>query len=75
MQSESMYGYPRPIFFKVEKIFGFLLLLIGIFVALKLVGVLDANLLVPNEYLVWFTAAVCILFGFVLVTHQQHGYH
>lgn len=69
-----MYNYPRPILFKIEKIFGFLLLVIGLFAVLKLVGILNSSLIVPNEYLAWFTSVVCLLFGFILVSHKQHGF-
>ncbi|MFA5796587.1 MAG: hypothetical protein WC916_00945 [Candidatus Woesearchaeota archaeon] len=68
-----MYNYPHHILFKIEKILGFVLLLIGIFAVLKLTGILAPELLIPNEYLAWFTSLVCVLFGFVLVTHKQHG--
>ncbi|HIH31802.1 TPA: hypothetical protein HA235_03780 [Candidatus Woesearchaeota archaeon] len=67
------YGFPRPILFKIEKIVGFLLFIIGLFAVLKLFGVLNENLLVPNQYMAWFTAIVCVIFGFILMSHKQHG--
>ncbi|MGV8150158.1 MAG: hypothetical protein ACP5NV_00340 [Candidatus Woesearchaeota archaeon] len=68
-----MMNYPRPIFFKIEKIVGFIVFAVGIFAVLKLVGVLSESLLVPNEYLAWVTAVVCVFFGFILMSHKQHG--
>jgi hypothetical protein len=67
------YNYPRPILFKIEKIMGFLLIVIGIFAILKLLNLLDANLIVPNAYLAWFTSIICVIIGFILMSHQQHG--
>ena len=63
----------RPVFFKIEKIVGFIIFLIGLFIVLKLVNVLDENLIIPNAYLAWFGAGACILFGFILLSSQQHG--
>lgn len=68
-------NYPRPIIFKIEKIFGFLLFLVGVFVVLKILNVLDENAYIPNDYLLIFTAAICVLFGIILMTHTQHGFH
>ena len=68
-----MMGYPRPILFKIEKVIGFIIFVIGVFAVLKLLSVLDPYLLVPNEYLAWFTAIVCVFFGFILMAHKQHG--
>jgi hypothetical protein len=68
-----MYNYPRPIYVKIEKVVGFILFLIGIFSLLKLLNILDVDLIVPSEYLAWFTAGVCVFFGLILVLHKQHG--
>lgn len=67
------YNYPRPILFKIEKIVGFILLIIGLFALLKLLNVLSQDLIVPTEYMAWFTTIVCIFFGFILMSSKQHG--
>ena len=72
---KMMYPYPRPIMFKIEKIIGFIIFVIGIFAILKFLNILNETLIVPNEYLGWFTAGACIFFGFILMSNNQHGLH
>ncbi len=67
------YKYPKPILFKIEKIVGFFVFIVGVFSILKLLGILTEDFLVPSQYMAWFMAVCLIFFGFILMTHKQHG--
>ena len=58
---------------KIEKIVGLVLFVVGVFSVLKLLNILEADLIIPAEYLVWFTAVACVFFGFILMVHTQRG--
>lgn len=67
------YKYPRPILFKIEKIVGFIVFILGIFSILKLLNVLSEDFIVPSQYMAWFMAICLLFFGFLLMNNKQHG--
>jgi|GEM_PF-7060919 len=72
-----MYGHGMyPPILKKEKIIGFCALVVGLFVAAKLLGFLDPALFVPNESLGIISGIILILLGLILTfSNDHHGYY